>query len=61
MYRAMNGTAGKQALFTNLHALKRVAWREERARSVLYLASDDSSIVTDPASLIDGGASITRS
>jgi NAD(P)-dependent dehydrogenase (short-subunit alcohol dehydrogenase family) len=61
MDRAMNDTADKQALMTNLHALKRVAWPEERARSVLYLASDDSSFVTGTASLIDGGASITRS
>ena len=46
---------------TNLHALKRVARPEELARSVLFLASDDSSFVTGTASLIDGGASITRS
>jgi len=31
---------------TNLHALKRVATPEELARSVLYLASDDSSAHT---------------
>jgi hypothetical protein len=60
MYRAMNDTADKQAFMTNLHALKRVARPEELARSVLYLASDDSSFVTGTASLIDGGASITR-
>ena len=46
---------------TNLHALKRVARPEELARSVLYLASDDSSFVTGTASLMDVGASITRS
>jgi len=28
---------------------------------VLYLASDDASFVTGTASLLDGGASITRS
>jgi NAD(P)-dependent dehydrogenase (short-subunit alcohol dehydrogenase family) len=60
MYREMNDTADKQAFMTNLHALKRVAQPEELARSVLYLASDDSSFVTGTASLVDGGASITR-
>lgn len=60
MYREMNDTADKQAFITNLHALKRVATPEELARSVLYLASDDSSFVTGTASLVDGGASITR-
>jgi hypothetical protein len=60
MYRSMNDTADKQAFITNLHALKRVATPEELARSVLYLASDDSSFVTGTASLVDGGASITR-
>ena len=60
MYRAMNGTAESQAFIKNLHALKRVASPEELARSVLYLASDDSAFVTGTASLVDGGASITR-
>jgi NAD(P)-dependent dehydrogenase (short-subunit alcohol dehydrogenase family) len=60
MYREMNDTADKQVFITNLHALKRVATPEELARSVLYLASDDSSFVTGTASLVDGGASITR-
>ncbi|TBH44367.1 glucose 1-dehydrogenase [Rhizobium leguminosarum] len=61
MYRDMNDTPEKQAFVTNLHALKRVATPEELARSVLYLASDDASFVTGTASLVDGGASITRS
>jgi NAD(P)-dependent dehydrogenase (short-subunit alcohol dehydrogenase family) len=61
MCRAMNDTADKQAFMTNLHALKRVARPEELARAVLYLASDDSAFVTGTASLVDGGASITRS
>ncbi|CAN5157677.1 SDR family oxidoreductase [soil metagenome] len=61
MYREMNDTAESQAFITNLHALKRVATPEELARSVLYLASDDSAFVTGTASLVDGGASITRS
>ncbi len=60
MYRDMNNTAESQAFVTNLHALKRVARPEELARSVLYLASDDSAFVTGTASLVDGGASITR-
>ncbi|MES2068745.1 MAG: SDR family oxidoreductase [Pseudomonadota bacterium] len=60
MYRGMNDTAESQAFVTGLHALKRAARPEELARSVLYLASDDSSFVTGTASLVDGGASITR-
>ena len=60
MYREMNDTPDKQSFITNLHALKRVARPEELARSVLYLASDDSAFVTGTASLVDGGASITR-
>jgi NAD(P)-dependent dehydrogenase (short-subunit alcohol dehydrogenase family) len=60
MYRDMNDTPDKQAFVTNLHALKRVATPEELARSVLYLASDDASFVSGTASLVDGGASITR-
>ncbi|SPK70116.1 Short chain dehydrogenase (plasmid) [Cupriavidus taiwanensis] len=60
MYRTMNDTAESQSFITNLHALKRVATPEELARSVLYLASDDSSFVTGTASLADGGVSITR-
>jgi NAD(P)-dependent dehydrogenase (short-subunit alcohol dehydrogenase family) len=43
-----------------LHALKRMAKPEEIARSVLYLASNDSSFVTGAALLVDGGLSITR-
>lgn len=61
MYRSMNDTPESQAFVTNLHALKRVASPEELARAVLYLASDDSSFVTGTASLVDGGASVTRS
>jgi NAD(P)-dependent dehydrogenase (short-subunit alcohol dehydrogenase family) len=60
MYRGMNNTPESQAFVSNLHALKRVAKPEELARSVLYLASDDSSFVTGTASLVDGGVSITR-
>jgi len=60
MYRDMNNTPESQAFITGLHALKRVAKPEELARSVLYLASDDSAFVTGTASLVDGGGSITR-
>lgn len=60
MYRGMNNTPEAQSFVTNLHALKRVATPQELARSVLYLASDDASFVTGTASLVDGGASITR-
>jgi len=60
MYRSMNNTSESQAFITGLHALKRVAKPEELARSVLYLASDESSFVTGTASLVDGGVSITR-
>jgi NAD(P)-dependent dehydrogenase (short-subunit alcohol dehydrogenase family) len=60
MYREMNDTPDKTSFITNLHALKRVAKPEELARSVLYLASDDAAFVTGTASLVDGGASITR-
>ena len=61
MYREMNNTEESQTFIKGLHALKRTATPEELARSVLYLASDDSSFVTGTASLVDGGASITRS
>lgn len=60
MYRTVNNTAEAQSFITGLHALKRVGQPEELARSVLYLASDDSSFVTGTATLVDGGLSITR-
>ena len=60
MYRGMNDTPESQAFVTKLHALKRVATPDEVARSVLFLASDDSAFVTGTAMLVDGGGSITR-
>ncbi|WP_119305127.1 SDR family oxidoreductase [Dongia deserti] len=60
MYREFNDTEDKQAWLTNLHALKRAGTPEELARSVLYLASDDSAFVTGTAHLVDGGFSVTR-
>jgi len=60
MYRTFNDTDDKRSWLTNLHALKRAGTPEELARSVLYLASDDSAFVTGTAHLIDGGLSITR-
>jgi NAD(P)-dependent dehydrogenase (short-subunit alcohol dehydrogenase family) len=60
MYRTMNNTQEAQAWISGLHALKRVATPAELAKSVLYLASDESSFVTGTAALVDGGASITR-
>ena len=61
MYQAVNNTPEAQAAIANSHALKRVGTPEELARSVLYLASDDSSFVTGTASLVDGGISISGS
>ena len=61
MFEAVNDSREKQDFVTNLHALKRIAQPIEIAKSVLYLASDDASFVTGTASLVDGGASITRS
>lgn len=61
MYRSVHTTKEAADGINNMHALKRAATPEELARSVLYLASDDSSFVTGTASLVDGGVSITRS
>ena len=38
-----------------LHALNRISEVEEVARAVIFLASDESSIVTGSAMVIDGG------
>ena len=60
MYREVHTTKEAVDSVNNLHALKRAGTPEELARSVLYLASDDSSFVTGTATLVDGGVSITR-
>jgi NAD(P)-dependent dehydrogenase (short-subunit alcohol dehydrogenase family) len=60
MFREANSTAEAQAFVTGLHALKRVGQPDELARSVLYLASDDSSFVSGTAHLVDGGLSVNR-
>jgi len=60
MYREMNNSEESQSFIRALHALKRAALPDELARSVLYLASDESSFTTGTAMLVDGGASITR-
>lgn len=61
MFQTVNSSPEVQASLSNMHALKRVGRPEELARSVLYLASDESSFVTGTAHLVDGGISITRS
>lgn len=60
MYREMATTPESATFITGLAALKRLGRPEELARAALYLASDDSSFVTGTASLVDGGASISR-
>ena len=60
MGRAVADTEEARAFIAGLHALKRMAQPEEIARSVLYLASDQSSFVTGAALLVDGGVSIYR-
>jgi NAD(P)-dependent dehydrogenase (short-subunit alcohol dehydrogenase family) len=61
MFHSVNGSPEAQDSLSNMHALKRVGAPEELAKSILYLASDDSSFVTGTAHLVDGGISITRS
>lgn len=59
-YGAVKTVEGRDA-YSKMHALKRLGAPEELAKSILYLASDDSSFVTGTAHLVDGGISITRS
>ena len=60
MYRQMNDTPEKTSFVDGLHALKRAAQPEELARSVIYLAFEDSTFLTGTATLAGGGASIKR-
>lgn len=60
MGHAVTTTPEITAFVEGLHALKRIAAPDEIARSVLYLASDDSSFTTGAALLVDGGVSISR-
>lgn len=61
MGRAFASTPEALAFVQGLHALKRIAFPEEIAKSALYLASDASSFTTGTALLADGGVSIHRS
>ena len=46
------------AFFNDMIPLGRHGSAEEVARSVLYLASDDSSFVTGATLMVDGGMSV---
>ncbi len=60
MGRAFASTPEALAFVQGLHALKRIAFTDEIAKSALYLASDASSFTTGSALLADGGVSINR-
>ncbi|TPL59824.1 SDR family oxidoreductase [Mesorhizobium sp. B2-4-2] len=57
---ATTTTPEARTFVEGIHALKRMAWPEEIARSALYLASDASSFTTGTALFADGGVSINR-
>lgn len=58
--RIFANTPEALAFVQGLHALKRMAFPDEIAKSALYLASDASSFTTGSALLADGGVSISR-
>jgi NAD(P)-dependent dehydrogenase (short-subunit alcohol dehydrogenase family) len=60
MGRIFANTPETLAFVQGLHALKRIAFPDEIAKSALYLASDASSFTTGSALLADGGVSINR-
>jgi len=60
MGRIMANTPAAKEFIAGLHAMKRIASPEEIAKSVLYLASDDSTFTTGTALLVDGGVSICK-
>ena len=60
MGRIFANTPEALAFVQGLHALKRMAFPDEIAKSALYLASDASSFTTGSALLADGGVSISR-
>ncbi|MBU1225526.1 MAG: SDR family oxidoreductase [Gammaproteobacteria bacterium] len=60
MGRIFANTPEALAFVQGLHALKRIAFPDEIAKSALYLASDASSFTTGSALLADGGVSINR-
>jgi NAD(P)-dependent dehydrogenase (short-subunit alcohol dehydrogenase family) len=60
MGRVFASTPEALAFVQGLHALKRMAFPDEIAKSALYLASDASSFTTGSALLADGGVSINR-
>lgn len=60
MGRIFANTPETLTFVQGLHALKRMAFPDEIAKSALYLASDASSFTTGSALLADGGVSISR-
>lgn len=57
---APDAPPGTRAFVEGMHAVKRMATPMEIARTVLHLASDESSFITGTALLVDGGVSIAR-
>jgi NAD(P)-dependent dehydrogenase (short-subunit alcohol dehydrogenase family) len=53
--RFTGGSREFQAGFANLHPIGRLAQPEEIARTILFLASDDSKFTTGGIFLVDGG------